>query len=1066
MQGEDASKWIVRDLAQPFQNGDEVWMSCLIQPIVRADGGFWIRPNGRQDIAIGKRWGWNLAIDNNDSGISVQENVVTKLVVRYRLESNQTVAHLWVNRSDNFTDANADATKTITAVLGDINSVHISMERWGDGVMEVDELHIGCSPEPESNCIAGSSCDDNDPCTENDVYDANCNCLGTFADADSDGVCDANDVCLTGDDTLDGDGDGIPDACDACPTGNNCNTCTNLLPQQQNLILGGRSMIIIRGVDPATHTWTDTDAELATFNTEMDTYLRNVSFNKAWIDPVDITPVYNFTVDPNNNGYYAMGLALRAIAQSNGYNVDNYNVVIYIHESTTDFGGAGALGSGNGMNGTVWSNNNLTYYFSGNIHETFHALGVGHAETIEGGTEIFPGQPTGGHDPYHFMGSQGDAGMDSDIPNYMKYLFGWIEPTNVSCIPTSGCNTQRIYKASLVNTYDAQRQYAAQLGDNLWISYEPDNANSRIEKKGVLLHYIPGPGSAVTRLIDTSPESITELPAGVGSNYLPVIDFWDAAMEVGDQVTWIGGEGISILNSGGTGDDQWVDIQVCDCFTVSGDDDNDGVCNTLDVCPQGDDTIDLNNNGVPDFCDDGTCTSETTEDFDYTANTGIGGRNGGTGFSDAWTTPTLNGSFEVVQGSLSFGSQASTGNKLRVTLTNESGGKETSRTLAEPFPNGREVWVSCLINPIAVADGGFWIRPNNNQAIALGKRWGSEIGIDNNGTGIYVQANQTYQLVARYRLESNQTVVHLWVNRTDNFTDANADATKTVGAIANISTIHLAMSQYGDGIMEIDELQIQCTPLGSCNPALLGTPCDDGDPNTMNDTFDADCNCTGTMGSLDLKLFLGGAYNSSNGLMNTVLYNSSLLPISQPYNATPWNYTGMEMRDVSYAPPTANDEIVDWVLVQLLDKTDPNTVLYSKAALLLADGDIVEADGVSPLVFDGMLADDYYIAVRHRNHLGVRSSTTMAVGSSAMTFDFTTTATYGANSQNTINGTYVLHPGDATSDGSINAADRSATWNIRNQTGYLLEDVNIDGSVNAADRSITWNNRNKSSQLP
>ena len=43
----------------------------------------------------------------------------------------------------------------------------------------------------------------------------------------------------------------------------------------------------------------------------------------------------------------------------------------------------------------------------------------------------------------------------------------------------------------------------------------------------------------------------------------------------------------------------------------------------------------------------------------------------------------------------------------------------------------------------------------------------------------------------------------------------------------------------------------------------------------------------------------------------------------------------------------------------------------------------------------------------------------------------------------------------------VNAGDRSATWNARNQTGYLLEDVDLDGSVNAADRSITWNNRNK-----
>ena len=60
----------------------------------------------------------------------------------------------------------------------------------------------------------GDTCDDNDACTTNDLLDDNCNCVGTFEDADSDGVCDANDICEFGDDNLDTDGDGTPDACD------------------------------------------------------------------------------------------------------------------------------------------------------------------------------------------------------------------------------------------------------------------------------------------------------------------------------------------------------------------------------------------------------------------------------------------------------------------------------------------------------------------------------------------------------------------------------------------------------------------------------------------------------------------------------------------------------------------------------------------------------------------------------------------------------------------------------------------------------------------------------------
>lgn len=41
-------------------------------------------------------------------------------------------------------------------------------------------------------------------------------CNPCTADTDQDGVCDVDDLCPTGDDSLDEDGDGIPDACDPC----------------------------------------------------------------------------------------------------------------------------------------------------------------------------------------------------------------------------------------------------------------------------------------------------------------------------------------------------------------------------------------------------------------------------------------------------------------------------------------------------------------------------------------------------------------------------------------------------------------------------------------------------------------------------------------------------------------------------------------------------------------------------------------------------------------------------------------------------------------------------------
>lgn len=84
----------------------------------------------------------------------------------------------------------------------------------GDGICDEDDQ----CPQFDDNLI-GTSCDDGDACTINDVYGTDCNCAGTFADSDGDGVCDGDDICPGGDDAIDLDGNGVPDDCD-CANGN------------------------------------------------------------------------------------------------------------------------------------------------------------------------------------------------------------------------------------------------------------------------------------------------------------------------------------------------------------------------------------------------------------------------------------------------------------------------------------------------------------------------------------------------------------------------------------------------------------------------------------------------------------------------------------------------------------------------------------------------------------------------------------------------------------------------------------------------------------------------------
>ena len=99
----------------------------------------------------------------------------------------------------------------------------------GDGVCDEDDV----CPQLDDNLI-GTSCDDGDPCTINDVYGPDCNCAGTFADSDGDGVCDGDDICPGGDDTIDLDGNGVPDACDV-------GDCTNGTGNFSPSVLNGSS---------------------------------------------------------------------------------------------------------------------------------------------------------------------------------------------------------------------------------------------------------------------------------------------------------------------------------------------------------------------------------------------------------------------------------------------------------------------------------------------------------------------------------------------------------------------------------------------------------------------------------------------------------------------------------------------------------------------------------------------------------------------------------------------------------------------------------------------------------
>ena len=207
---------------------------------------------------------------------------------------------------------------------------------------------------------------------------------------------------------------------------------------------------------------------------------------------------------------------------------------------------------------------------------------------------------------------------------------------------------------------------------------------------------------------------------------------------------------------------------------------------------------------------------------------------------------------------------------------------------------------------------------------------------------------------------------------------------------------------------------------------------------------------------------LRGPWNGTT--MNTSI--NSIIPNAQPFNTTPFNYTGSENQSV----PNAN--VVDWVLVEhrkpadgLAASATSATITGRKAGYLLNTGVIVDLDGVTPMAFEIAKQGTSFVVVRHRNHLGVISNGIATNASGTFTNDFSILANSykpaGAPSDpvTLLSGgvKYGLWAGDANKSGVINTTDVNAIKAsiAASATGYLLTDANMSNTINTTDVNLT-----------
>lgn len=316
--------------------------------------------------------------------------------------------------------------------------------------------------------------------------------------------------------------------------------------------------------------------------------------------------------------------------------------------------------------------------------------------------------------------------------------------------------------------------------------------------------------------------------------------------------------------------------------------------------------------------------------------------------------------------------------------------------------------------------------------------------------------------------------------------DATAIAVQGVFSLDFLSNTGSSTARFMDyataGTIEVDEsilgITPQTTPSGGLFTVYFRVPASQAgiakkvpiivSSCRMRDELNSTIICASDTGWIYLypamvrsKVYLQGPFVSSTTSMHTQLRDADYTDQrTSPYAQDPISY-GRQLPS----------NVVDWVLLQLRS-TATGAAIASKSCFLRTDGRIVFPDSTASndVPFD-VSAGNYYIVVRHRNHLGVMSASAVALGSAANTtlYDFTTGQgqAYGTNPMIGVGTSYALYAADSNGDGRINATDATIWFAVNGSLLFSGADINLDSRINATDFVFFWfSNNGQISQIP
>ncbi|MEO1258229.1 MAG: DNRLRE domain-containing protein [Bacteroidota bacterium] len=120
----------------------------------------------------------------------------------------------------------------------------------------------------------------------------------------------------------------------------------------------------------------------------------------------------------------------------------------------------------------------------------------------------------------------------------------------------------------------------------------------------------------------------------------------------------------------------------------------------------------------------------------------------------------------------------------------------------------------------------------------------------------------------------------------------------------------------------------------------------------------------------------GSSINTfGENLMRDDLREQGMIPLLEPYSGfggfTHYGTGGGETTTQEILDRTGQNAIVDWVFVEVRPAGDNTEIISTCSGLLERDGGIITAEGDSILYFPNLPEGDYFLSIRHRNHLGM-----------------------------------------------------------------------------------------------